>query len=399
MEFKIECPWCNQHYSVDESFVGQRVECSVCEKDFVVKYPNDSISTTNIATANCFSQERETDNRVVSCDYNAEEKAFLSKRTVRKRFITISVLAFVLIPLCFFCYKISIQELASNSLKKGKMSFDKHRYEDAVNCFQKAAKYGHPDAQLMLGMCYFNGDGIKRDYDEAVKWFRRAAEQNSLQAQFKLGVCYMGGIGVNRREDEALYWLQKAAEHGNLDAQIYLGDFYYDRGKTLENFSKALTWYQNASETGLITDESKAKMLMCKTFQEAYNGDATAQLAVYLAYKGELFGIKQDDNEANKWLILAANSGNPKAQGLLGASLMEKGDEDEALKWLEKAGEQEDVRAMLLLAAYYTDKAKKESIRGDLGSLSALAHSIDLYREAEKWINKLRAIDAKSSED
>ena len=39
MEFKIECPWCNQHYSVDESFVGQTVECSVCEKEFTVRKP------------------------------------------------------------------------------------------------------------------------------------------------------------------------------------------------------------------------------------------------------------------------------------------------------------------------------------------------------------------------
>ena len=44
MEFKIECPWCNQHYSVDESYVGQKVECSVCGKEFTVRQPNVSAS-------------------------------------------------------------------------------------------------------------------------------------------------------------------------------------------------------------------------------------------------------------------------------------------------------------------------------------------------------------------
>lgn len=44
MEFKIECPWCNQHYSVDESFIGQNVECSVCEKKFIVRKPTVSVS-------------------------------------------------------------------------------------------------------------------------------------------------------------------------------------------------------------------------------------------------------------------------------------------------------------------------------------------------------------------
>ena len=46
MEFKIECPWCNQHYSVDESFIGQKVECSVCKKEFVVRFQNISVQTS-----------------------------------------------------------------------------------------------------------------------------------------------------------------------------------------------------------------------------------------------------------------------------------------------------------------------------------------------------------------
>jgi len=42
MEFKIECPWCKQHYSVDDSFVGQNVNCSICGKTFTVGNPYDS---------------------------------------------------------------------------------------------------------------------------------------------------------------------------------------------------------------------------------------------------------------------------------------------------------------------------------------------------------------------
>ena len=43
MEFKIKCPWCKQHYSVDDSFVGQTIECSVCKKDFTVGKPTVSV--------------------------------------------------------------------------------------------------------------------------------------------------------------------------------------------------------------------------------------------------------------------------------------------------------------------------------------------------------------------
>lgn len=391
MEFKIECPWCNQHYSVDDSFIGQNVECSVCGKEFVVRRPNDSVLDKNTKTTDSFQNERIEDKHITTYDYNKE---VLPERKNRIRFIAFSVLVLLIpvcIALCFICYKTASRELAGRNYRKGKISFDEHRYEDAVNSFQKAAEFGYSEAQLMLGMCYFNGDGIKRDYDEAVKWFRRAAEQNNLQAQFKLGVCYFGGIGVNRREDEALYWLQKAAKQGNHEAQIYLGDYYYDKGKTLENFSEALKWYQKGEETGIISDENKARILMCMTFQEAYNGDAKAQLAVFLAYEGELFGIKQDESESQKWLMESANSGNPQAQGLLGAALMKKGNEEEALKWLNKAGEQEDANAMLILAQYYTEKARKHSLRDETFS----AHFA--YQDAQKWINKLQAIDAKSS--
>lgn len=34
MEVKIKCPWCDQEYTVDSSFVGQTVKCEICEKDF-----------------------------------------------------------------------------------------------------------------------------------------------------------------------------------------------------------------------------------------------------------------------------------------------------------------------------------------------------------------------------
>lgn len=50
MELKIECPSCNQHYSVDESFIGQTVECSVCGKEFTVRYPSDSTTQAKQST-------------------------------------------------------------------------------------------------------------------------------------------------------------------------------------------------------------------------------------------------------------------------------------------------------------------------------------------------------------
>ncbi len=45
-----------------------------------------------------------------------------------------------------------------------------------------AAEQGDAQAQLNLGVCYWNGNGVAKDYAEAVKWFRKAAEQGINEA-------------------------------------------------------------------------------------------------------------------------------------------------------------------------------------------------------------------------
>lgn len=39
MEIKTECPWCKQHYSVDETFIGHNVECSFAKNSLQSEIP------------------------------------------------------------------------------------------------------------------------------------------------------------------------------------------------------------------------------------------------------------------------------------------------------------------------------------------------------------------------
>ena len=41
-------------------------------------------------------------------------------------------------------------------------------------------------AQLELGLCYYEGNGVEKSYDDAVKWYRRAAEQGHEGAKAAL---------------------------------------------------------------------------------------------------------------------------------------------------------------------------------------------------------------------
>lgn len=147
MEFKIECPWCNQHYSVDESFIGQKVECSVCEKEFIVGKPNISVQPISSTSSNTketevafshtattavsknksmdfFSKQNNQSN--VSPDYTPEKNGGFPERSNRNYFFLIVFL--VLIFLCFvFYYKNIVYE---KEYKNNVNTYAGHRSEE-----------------------------------------------------------------------------------------------------------------------------------------------------------------------------------------------------------------------------------------------------------------------------
>lgn len=79
MEFKIECPWCNQHYSVDESLVGQKVECSVCGKEFVVKKPNNPAAAAKTKTVDFYLKKKKTNKPSVPPNQKKGEESLYLK--------------------------------------------------------------------------------------------------------------------------------------------------------------------------------------------------------------------------------------------------------------------------------------------------------------------------------
>ena len=93
-------------------------------------------------------------------------------------------------------------------------------YNAAVQWYQKSAQLGCAKAQIELGICYQDGDGVSQNYELAAKWFTRAAMQGEQSGQALLGVCYDNGIGVPENNVEAYKWLSLAISHewGKLDA-------------------------------------------------------------------------------------------------------------------------------------------------------------------------------------
>ena len=68
-------------------------------------------------------------------------------------------------------------------LQAGKADFRAKDYASAVAHFRPAAEQGNATAQVLLGVCYREGNGVEQDDAEAEKWFRMSTEQGNAEAQ------------------------------------------------------------------------------------------------------------------------------------------------------------------------------------------------------------------------
>lgn len=57
------------------------------------------------------------------------------------------------------------------------------------------ANGGDAAAQVKVGECYENGQGVARDGKQAAEWYRRAAEQRSVSGALHLAEIYRDGDG------------------------------------------------------------------------------------------------------------------------------------------------------------------------------------------------------------
>ena len=180
------------------------------------------------------------------------------------------------------------------------------------------AQSGDAEAQVELGLLYFNGgEFIAKDYANAFAFFSKAAEQGNTIGMNGVGVCLQNGYGVQKNEKEAVKYFNKGAKLKNVVAYYNLGQCYYNGIGVKKGPKKAVKFYTLAAELGY----------------------APAQYGLGICYRsGE--GVKQDYTEAVKWFLKAAEQGNADAQYALGFYYYVKGDSAEAIKWYSKAAKQ-----------------------------------------------------------
>ena len=214
--------------------------------------------------------------------------------------------------------------------------------KEHVEEFKYAAEQGDAAAQVNLGLCYENGEGVERDRDKAIYWFQKAAAKNNTDAMLELAAGYRIGIIADRNNTQAAYWYQKAAEQGDSNAQYELGCCYQRGDGVAYNIEQALFWYQKAGEQGNLSAQ--------KELADYYNKLSNSATA-------EPGSISDSQAEAAYWYQKAADQGDAKSQAQLGSfyhwGLGVKKDKKKAIYWYQKAAEQGDPIAQYSLGLMY----------------------------------------------
>jgi TPR repeat protein len=197
---------------------------------------------------------------------------------IRPRFVFV-------VAILFFVLESKAQETTKTTV------VDETPAEISVDALRLKAESGDAVAQFKLGVCYANGEGVKKAEADAVKWYSKAADQGNAEAQSKLGTAYHHGKGVKKNHLEAVKWWRKAAEQGDTEAQCQLGYVYLEGIGVKKDLVEGIKWTRKAAE----------------------QGEDMAQNNLGVSYRlGD--GVVKNEIEGYKWRLLAAAQGNELAK-------------------------------------------------------------------------------------
>lgn len=151
----------------------------------------------------------------------------------------------------------------------------------AAYWLRKVAKRGDINAISLLGVCYFDGDGVRRNRPLGFKMMQQAAEQGYGLAQYNLSLLYLHGDYVEKDFDKEFFWLQKAVENGCPEAYNNLGVCYsLGRGTQIDH-NKAFSLYKKAFRLDPMDEEAANNLAVCYENGEGVEPDPREALRWY----------------------------------------------------------------------------------------------------------------------
>lgn len=121
-------------------------------------------------------------------------------------------------------------------------------YQQAVKYFVKGCDLNVSTSCGNLGICYENGEGVKKSFVEAFKWYQKACDLGYEQSCYRMSVLYENGQGVEQNLSMALEFYKKSCDLEYANGCFRLGYLYGKGEKVEQNASKASHFYQKACD-------------------------------------------------------------------------------------------------------------------------------------------------------
>ena len=165
---------------------------------------------------------------------------------------------------------------AQSSVKSGIEAWQRGDAAKAITIWRELTDSGDSDAAFNLGQAYRLGRGVAADSGQAKKWFEVAAKAGHVDAQVSLGLLLFDS-GSRR---EGLAWLSRAAERGEARALLVVGTALFNGDDLPQDAVKGYAYVSRAAAQGLPpAKETLAEMDKVLPLAQRQRGVAMAQEA------------------------------------------------------------------------------------------------------------------------
>jgi TPR repeat protein len=100
----------------------------------------------------------------------------------------------------------------AGDIEAAKAAYSAADYRKVLHEVKHMARNEDPEAQYLLGLLYFNGQGVRQNTDQGLYWLEKSADNGFYSAAAELGQIYLSGSRVPRDETKAAFWIERSTE-------------------------------------------------------------------------------------------------------------------------------------------------------------------------------------------
>ena len=127
-------------------------------------------------------------------------------------------------------------------------------YAEAARNYRIASEAGYPEAQLNLGVLYYDGHGLLQNYTTAFELFNKVAAGApsiiTAKAMANVGAMYADGRGVAKDDAKSLDFEERSVEMGNPNALRLIAIHYFNGAGVARDYQMAAQYMQQAVDIG-----------------------------------------------------------------------------------------------------------------------------------------------------